>query len=238
MVILCSVILMSCSGEPGTRIVFGVDVCSTCGMVIDSEMEAAGLTAEAHFTPFCNPMCMIRYINQKKTSSNWAEQIWVSDYTGRGLISTNDAFFAVGSIPTVMNSGIVAFAEQTDATGFAEKRECTVLSHQELRQRFEKPDKTIEVIISAQSMSPEKITAQRNDVIYLKINHSLLQDDKLIIKGYEETISTLLHPDQQKTVLKFIPDKPGAGFPIVLESSDQIIGQLIVQGSHTAEENL
>ncbi len=235
---LMVLLLSACAGDHGPAIDFGVDVCITCGMVVDQPAEAAGLWHDDEFQAFCNPVCMIQAVNGAKAGGRPVGTIYVSDYTGQGLIEAAGAACFFGPIQTVMDSGVVAFADRAAADAFAREHEGHVAGFDHLRALHETPDKVLRAMVSEGDMEPAKLVAERGMVVSLRLTSALAGADLLSIRGYDSVDPMPLDPEGNETRITFVADKPGAGFPLVLQSSGQVVGQLVVTGAHLEEEEL
>ncbi len=237
-IIIAGLLVFGCAGVNEAEIAFGIDNCQSCNMVIDQPKEAAGIMAGGEFYPFCNPICMIHEVNRLKVNRVKADKIYLSDYEAGGLIPAAGSTFFVGRIQTVMNYGVVAFADRVVAESLAKSYSGELFSYNEFRSRFENPNKIYTLEIAADGISPAKILADKNDVILLKLNYNLDRDDELIIRGYQHIKPVKLVLGESPVELKLVADKPGAGFPMELRSHSGISGRLVVQGAHTTEEAL
>ena len=237
-IIVAGLLVFGCAGGNEAEIAFGIDNCQSCNMVIDQPKEAAGLMAGGEFFPFCNPICMIHKVNQLKVNRAKADKIYLSDYDAGELIPAAGATFFVGRIQTVMNYGVLAFANRSTAEALAKSYSGEILGYNEFRARFENPDKIYTLEIAVDGISPAKILADKNDVILLKLNYNLDSEDELIIRGYQDIKPVKLVVGESPVELKLVTDKPGAGFPMELRNHNEISGRLVVQGAHTTEEAL
>ncbi len=237
---IIGLLIYGCADGKQVEIAFGIDNCQSCNMVIDKQKEAAGLLIGSEFYPSCNPICMIHEVNRLKISQIKADKIYISDYTTGELIPAIGAevTFFVGRIQTVMNYGIVAFADVTAAEALAKSYSGELLNYNKFRARFENPDKIFTLEITNDGILPSQILADKNDVILLKLDYQLDQIDELIIHGYQDINPVKLGAGESPVEVKLVTDKPGAGFPIELSNYTGISGRLIVQGTHTAEEAL
>ena len=71
----------------------------------------------------------------------------------------------------------------------------------------------------------------------LKIEEGQIQDN-VYIKGYEEFGNFEFTNEKSIQKLRIIATKPGAGFPIVTDTDEQVLGMIKVLGSHTADEEV
>ena len=236
--VLMSLFVFSCSTQKEPRIDFGIDECASCGMVIDRPTEAAGLMVNDEFVPFCNPICLMHMVNQLKNGQQKPTQIWVSDYSNGTLIPLEKSTFFIGRIPTIMNYGVVAFLNREDAEALGKQYNGSIIDHLEFRAQFENPDKTFTVELNDRGMTPEKLLVEKGNVLQITIKYNLSESNQLSIRGYDNLSPIELPSEKTRTSFKMVADKPGAGFPIVFRNNNQIIGQLIVLGSHTKEESI
>ena len=234
--ICISILLLttSCSNKKEPKISFGIDACASCGMVIDRPNEAAGISLRDEFIPFCNPICMIHEVNRLINADIKVEHRYVSDFQSGTFIHPNQASFFVGDIPSVMNFGVVVFSNKESAQDISNKYAGEILDYTAFLLRFENPDKIISVHLNSKVLLPNKIITDKDDVLELTIN----SDESagiLSIHGYEKQTQLKINQNQP-TKLKIVVDKPGAGFPIYISDTDDPVGQLVVIGSHTIEE--
>ncbi len=107
-----------------------------------------------------------------------------------------------------------------------------------LRTIHEQPDKILRVTVGNEGLQPAKLVADKGQVISLCVTSTLAGTDRLSIKGYDTVGLVDLDPEGNETRVTFVADKPGAGFPMLLESSEQVLRQLVVTGAHLEEEEL
>ncbi|MCK5332091.1 MAG: nitrous oxide reductase accessory protein NosL [Candidatus Marinimicrobia bacterium] len=237
-IFVAGLLVFSCAGGNEVEIAFGIDNCQSCNMVIDQPKEAAGLITGGVFYPFCNPICMIHAVNQLKNAQLKPLLVYISDYEAGGLIRASGATFFVGQIRTVMDYGVVAFANRNSADALARSYSGELLSYNEFRSRYENPDKIFTLKITAVGISPAKILADKGDVIAFKFDYQLETIDELLIHGYDDIGPIKLKAGVDGVIVKFIADKPGAGFPMELRNQQGFSSRLVVQGVHTIEEAL
>ncbi|MBC8400240.1 MAG: nitrous oxide reductase accessory protein NosL [Candidatus Marinimicrobia bacterium] len=237
-ILLASLFLFSCAGGNQAEIAFGIDNCEACNMLIDQPKEAAGLMLEDGFHPYCNPICMIHAVNRLKNAQLKPLRVYISDYEAGGLTNASGAIFFVGQIRTVMDYGVVAFADRNSAEDLARSYSGELLSYNEFRARYENPDQIFTLKITVVGISPAKILADKGDVIALKFDYQLDTTDEIIIRGYDDIGPIKLEAGVDGVIVKFIADKPGAGFPMELRNQHGFSSRLVVQGAHTTEEAL
>ncbi|MBC8402154.1 MAG: nitrous oxide reductase accessory protein NosL [Candidatus Marinimicrobia bacterium] len=237
-IFVAGLLVYGCAGGSEAEIAFGIDNCEACNMLIDQPKEAAGLMLEDGFHPYCNPICMIHEVNRLKVNRVKADKIYLSDYEAGGLIPAEGATFFVGRIQTVMNYGVVAFTDRTTAETLTKSYSGELLSYNEFRARYENPDKIFTLKITAVGISPAKILVEKGDVIALKFDYQLETTDEILIRGYDDIGPIKLEAGADGAIVKFIADKPGAGFPMELRNYNGFSGRLVVQGAHTTEEAL
>ena len=62
--------------------------------------------------------------------------------------------------------------------------------------------------------------------------------DLIMLKGYDEMQNIMVRVGGFPVKIRMLADKPGAGFPFIRSSDNQIIGMVKVAGAHTSDEEV
>ncbi len=112
---------------------YGQDICTRCGMIIEAPRFAAGyLTESGESAIFDDIGDML--LHQAETGDT-VYAYWVHDYETEAWLRAETVFFVLTSeIHTPMGYGVVALAEEGQATALALRSNGRVLTFAELQQ--------------------------------------------------------------------------------------------------------
>ncbi|MCI0520793.1 MAG: nitrous oxide reductase accessory protein NosL [Chloroflexi bacterium] len=137
---LACLFLAACSAgaEEGPRppkILYGQDLCVSCGMVIDqARFAAATLLTDGEYRKFDDIREMLIYHMEQPTEQ--AVAWFVHDYRSEDWLRGEEAFYVdSGGIATPMGGGIVAFGDQAEAQTFAAEQGGAVYNLDEIRAK-------------------------------------------------------------------------------------------------------
>jgi len=130
-------LLLACSPKPEgpqpPEIIFGQEMCSACGMVIDvPRFAAATLLIDGQYLKFDDAGEMLSYhMNHPEDQvAAW----FVHDYPSEKWIRGEQAIFVESpSLQTPMGSGIAAFTDRAEAEAFAVERNGKLFTLDEMR---------------------------------------------------------------------------------------------------------
>ena len=116
------------------EIVYGRDICTRCGMIIEDARFAAGyLTTDGEPRIFDDIGGMLRYEAEQPEAIHAR---WVHDYETEEWLRAEEAFFVLApDIHTPMGFGVVALAEEGRATAVALRHSGKLLTFTELQQQ-------------------------------------------------------------------------------------------------------
>lgn len=130
------VLLIGCTKvdlEKPPDIVYGRDICTRCGMIIEDERFAAAYVTPAGEARIFDDIGDMLVHQAEKGEAVHA--YWVHDYETAEWLRAEDAFFVLtADIHTPMGYGLVALAEEGQATAVALRAQGTVMSFVELQQ--------------------------------------------------------------------------------------------------------
>lgn len=115
------------------EIVYGRDVCSRCGMIIeDARFASAYVTPDGESRIFDDIGDMLTYQAEKGET---VHAYWVHDYQTEAWLRAEGAFFVLAAdIHTPMGYGLAALAEEGQATAVALRHNGRVVTFAELVQ--------------------------------------------------------------------------------------------------------
>jgi copper chaperone NosL len=130
-------LLLACSPKPEgpqpPEIIYGQEMCSACGMVIDvPRFAAATLLIDGQYLKFDDAGEMLSYhMNHPEDQvAAW----FVHDYPSEKWIRGEQAIFVESpSLQTPMGSGIAAFTDRAEAEAFAVERNGKLFTLDEMR---------------------------------------------------------------------------------------------------------
>lgn len=111
LLILMLAVIGGCSGESGPQpIDEAVDVCASCNMsVSDGPFAAELVQKDGEVLKFDDIGCLAGYLDNNDTDG----EAYVRDFHSKDWIRTDQAFFAESDFHTPMDSGLVAFREES-----------------------------------------------------------------------------------------------------------------------------
>lgn len=119
------------SGPP--EIEYGRDMCAECHMIItDERFACAYRTAEGEERLFDDPGDLLAF-GIEMDELDGAE-VWVHDYGTKEWVEGPNAFYVVGGegVESPMSWGVVAYADEGDATAFADDSRGRVVAWEDL----------------------------------------------------------------------------------------------------------
>lgn len=129
-----AVVLVACGpqGPQPPEIVYGQDVCDSCGMIIDdARFAAATLLKDGETRKFDDIADMATYHMDHPNEQVLA---WfVHDHVGEHWIRGELAYYVNGDFMTPMGGSVAAFEDKTAAESFATENGGQVLSFDEFR---------------------------------------------------------------------------------------------------------
>ena len=237
--ILLSVLFFCCKAEKKPQIHSGIDDCKHCKMVISQTNQACGFFLDNNFVTFCSPPCLLsEFEYQKKDKRINPNHVFFTDYESKKFVRSDSSYFLfTNSIPTVMNSGVICFRSMENAENLKSNQHDIVTDWKKYQIIVGTPDKIIRLKFSKNYLEPNVLVFNKNEIIHVEIEN-LDQHIKpnISIKGYEDIGNFTFLEDDSILTIKILADKPGSGFPIMMEGVDQPIGMIKVKGPHTLDE--
>jgi hypothetical protein len=210
-------------------------------MVITQTNQACGYFHGRDFVTFCSPACLLsEYENIRKEKIVDKGHIYFTDYENKQFIRSDSTFFLfTNSIVTVMNSGVLTFRSEEKAQLLMKQSDEFVTNWIIYQALAGTPDKIIKVKFNNELMTPDVFIMNKNEFVQLDIENSDQLNEKILfIKGYEEIGTFRFMKDNPFLTIRLIADKPGSGFPIMMEGIEQPVGMIKVQGAHTMDEEV
>jgi hypothetical protein len=237
--LLLSITILSCKSDTTPRIKAGADECYNCRMVITETNQACGFFRDDKFVSYCSPSCLIAdYDYFRKENSVPGSHVFFADYTSRQLIQADSTrFLFTKSVPTVMNSGVLTFRKEEEARSFIKQQDEFISNWVKFRVIAGKPDKIVDIKLSENRLIPNKLVFNKNELVQINIEKTgAVSEQDLYIKGYEYVGGIRIFEDKTEISLRFIADKPGPDFPIMLKGNKAPLGTMKVLGSHTSDD--
>jgi hypothetical protein len=239
--ILITTILFYCKGEQKPEILAGIDDCKHCKMVITQTNQACGFFHDNNFETFCSPTCLLsgyEYLKKEKKIND--SHIYFTDYETKQFVRSDSTYFLfTKSIPTVMNSGVLCFTSTKRAESLKSQPEEFVTDWRKYQVLAGTPDKIVEIKLGDNLMEPAVVIFNKNEIIQLEIEKiGQIKNQLFFIRGYEEVGKFKFPEGESFLTIRMIADKPGAGFPILMEGLDQPLGMIKVLGAHTRDEEV
>jgi hypothetical protein len=231
-------LLTGCNGNVTPEVVPGIDACNECGMVIDQPGQACGYFSDGEFVTFDSPACLLRsYEALRKTGTEPLPGVHVADYVSAAMHpAETSAFLLTDHRPTVMNGGVLCFADRAAAEAQRKHEDEVVTDWAGFRTARGEPDRVLEVSFGPTGMVPEIVEAAKGELVLWRAQGSGLERDLVIaVKGYPEVGSVVLPASGEPVVFRLRAERPGAGFPVVGDEGKPL-GMLKVSGAHTADE--
>ncbi len=239
--ILLSLVFFCCRSEQKPQIQAGIDDCKQCKMVIAQTNQACGFFHENNFVAFCSPSCLLsdyEYLKKEKKIND--SHIYFTDCETKQFVRSDSTFFLfTKSIPTVMNSGVLCFTSTERAESLKSQQEDLITDWKKYQILAGTPDKIVKIKLSDNKMEPAVIVFNKNEIIQLEIKKiGQIKNQLIFIRGYEEVGKFKFPEGESFITIKMIVDKPGSGFPIMMEGIDQPVGMIKVLGAHTMDEEV
>jgi len=224
------IFVVSCQMKVEPTITVNVDECEHCTMVLqDIDHGSVLIDSEEQLHTYCSPVCMILEKAKLKTDKSTSPPArYLFDHNSLIAIPVFDAYIVHGEFNTAMGHGLLAFADKSEADQFANEMDGEILSWNDLRIKFESPDKVVNLSESSQNNEVAK-----NDLVSIIFNNSSPEEVSINLLGYEFEMAIL--PNSEDTAL-FIAAKPGQGF-VFQKNNGENISALFVTGDHTSEES-
>jgi hypothetical protein len=210
-------------------------------MVITQTNQACGFFQENNFVTFCSPACLLsEFENLRKENKINANHVFFTDYESKKFVRSDSTYFLLtNSIPTVMNSGVLCIRSMENAEILKNHQNDTVVDWKKYQIMAGTPDKIIKLKLSNNSLEPDVLVFNKNEIIHLEVenvDHQVIPN--ISIKGYEE-IGNFTFPEGESILtIKMLTDKPGSGFPIIMQGIEQPIGMIKIVGAHTMDEEV
>jgi len=239
MFLLFSCFLISCDRQNKPVIHANVDACLQCGMSITQLNQACGYYHQGEFHTFCAGRCLLeKYQSIDRTERPASNQVYFADYEKSDLAPADSMEFLISShITTVMNAGVISFNIDGPVSSYKKHDDELITNWRGLQLIKGVPDRKVEVTVSSHVMIPEVTMLKKNELIeWIITTENENSQDKIFLKGYDEMKHIELKAGGIPVKVRMLADKPGAGFPFVRISDNQIIGMVKVIGAHTNDE--
>lgn len=133
--------LTGCGGGTSANappaIAYGETPCARCGMIISEARHAAGLAAKDAILTFDDTGEMIATVQERGSSSS---RVWVHDFATATWIDGVTAFYVASPrAATPMGSGVVAFADRSQADAHAAANGGAVMTYREIETNWTLP---------------------------------------------------------------------------------------------------
>ncbi|MCP4203530.1 MAG: hypothetical protein GY769_16550 [bacterium] len=230
---------LGCRREAKPKIVFGVEGCTACAMVIDNDKQASGYYLEREFHPFCSAGCLLGSFEKRRQAGQpLPRRIYFADYAEGGLRPVAGmTFLLTDHLPTVMESGILAFAGIETARAHRQHVDEVLTDWLGVRRLRGEPDRTVAVEFNDQAMIPEVIELFKGELVEWKVSGSELESSlQIMVRGYEELGDVAVPAAGEARSVRFLATRPGDGFPVQRVSDGVVLGRIRVAGPHTADE--
>ena len=97
----------------------------------------------------------------------------------------------------------------------------------------------MEIKLRNSVMEPAVVVFSKNEIIQLEFEKiGQIKNQQFFIRGYEKVGKFKFPEGESFLTIKMIVDKPGSGFPIMMEGIDQPFGMIKVLGAHTMDEEV
>jgi hypothetical protein len=216
-----------------------VDACAHCNMIITQINQACGFFLENEFIPCDSPGCLLKEFQDLRNANNTNPTgIFFMDYvTSKFVHADSTCFLLTDNIPTVMNAGVLCFADEHEAKLFKKFPEEIITNWIGYQAKKGTPDQTIKIVVTPEGMIPEIVMVNKNEIIELKFKGKNLQSPIIVqLKGYEEIGDILLPISGESVTVRMVAHLPGAGFPFIEVTSKTPLGMIKVSGTHTMDE--
>jgi hypothetical protein len=234
-----AVLLAGCSSDVKPEIVAGVDACSECNMIIDTPAQACGFVDGSTFVTFDSPACLLRnYETRRRLGQETPAEVYFADFSDASLHPASAVTFVfVDNASTVMESGVLCFADREAAEAAARSDGGRITDWQGYQLARGTPDRVVAVRFEATGMIPEMVESSKGELLLWNASASGLDHDLVVsIKGYPEVGEITIPASGDEVSFRMKAARPGTGFPVVELGSDNTVGVLRVLGAHTADE--
>jgi hypothetical protein len=146
-------------------------------------------------------------------------------------------FLISGHITTVMNAGVISFKKDGPASSYKKYDDELITDWRGLQLAKGKPDRKVDVIVSAEGVIPDVTILNKDELVEWTFTpEDGFTEHLIFLKGYEEMKLIGIKAGGASVKVRMLADKPGAGFPFVRISDNQIVGMVKVTGAHTNDE--
>jgi hypothetical protein len=208
-------------------------------MVITQLDQACGFVQDETFHPFDSPVCLIKTLDSnKKAGKGLPVSVYFSDYlTSRLLAADSVSFLMTRGIATVMNSGVLCFADKDSARSYQKSLQDRVVGWTEYQALQRNPDKVLDITLSPTGLQPETTVLNKNEIVEWRFRGENLTSDVILrLQGYEELGDIPVAASGDVYTLRMFADKPGVGFAFLSGDRQTPVGMVKVMGGHTIEE--
>jgi len=208
-------------------------------MLIDRPAQACGYVMDGEFVTFDSALCLLRrYESLAAQDRDAPVEIYFADQRDAALHRAETVtFLLTHHLPTVMDSGVVAFASRQAAEAARRHDDEVLTDWPGFQLARGVPDRVLEVTIGPAGMSPEIVQVDKGELVLWKLRGTGLEQDLVVsVAGYPEIEAVVLPASGDEVEFRLMALRPGAGFPIVRTDSGEALGMLKVTGAHTLDE--
>ena len=241
LLLLKIILVANCQKEQRPQILANVDACTHCNMMISKLNQACGYFFSGEFIPFDSPVCLMHEFDVLRKKDNIAlPSVYFADFCDSKFISAESTYFLFTKhIPTVMNAGIICFADKDSAIQYQKHQNEKIVEWKMFQAISCSPDTNISAILSLQGLDPQTVLLKKNQLVeWTFTGKGLKTQVDLILKGYEEFGSISITADGKPVKYKILASRPGTGFAFFTNDGATPFGMVKISGAHTKDEEV
>lgn len=130
-------IALSMQGSQGKpepfRVLYGVDTCAECGMLVTARPSVAQMTTAREKARFCDVGCLLLYVKRAYPGleQDGVLAMYVPDWETLEWVEAEQAWWVTTNLATPMGWGVVTTRDRTLAEGLAREHGGRVMDFQE-----------------------------------------------------------------------------------------------------------
>lgn len=115
------------------RVLYGVDTCAECGMLVTARPSVAQMTTEREKACFCDVGCLLLYVKRSYPGieQDGVQAMYVPDWETLDWVEAERAWWVATNLSTPMGWGVVTTRDRSAAESLAREHGGRVMDFQE-----------------------------------------------------------------------------------------------------------